>query len=215
MHEPFQAGPFFHLFREPRPHRRKVLLQTGGEASASREHNTSRLLRAIRLGFRLRGSGSSRANGLGQAAARRRALRLRRRACFRHSFCSSESHSSRRMNKAATFLEVGESPATEPRLRPEAPRTAAFPSGLGAPQLRDEVGTGFLAVLVAPLADLAVELLAVVGSPRSIGGDQVGDVRGPRTLALFLYDRARGRLGEVLVAVDGPRALAQLRGRRA
>jgi hypothetical protein len=50
-----------------------------------------------------------------------------------------------------------------------------FPVGFGTPQLGDEAGAGLLAVLVAPLADLAVEPLAVAASRVSAFQD-VGNV---------------------------------------
>jgi hypothetical protein len=80
--------------------------------------------------------------------------------------------------------------------------------GFCAAELGREAGADLLAVLVAPLADLAVEPLAVV-APFVPALEEVRHV-GVEDAGLSPVRRARGRLLEILVAVDGPRAYAQL-----
>src|SRR5215218_4479734 len=83
-----------------------------------------------------------------------------------------------------------------------------LPAGLGAPELGREARAGLLAVSVTLLADLAVELLAVVAAllPAS---QQIGHVRVQHA-SPPLVGRTRWWLGEVLVAVDGAGADAEL-----
>jgi hypothetical protein len=73
------------------------------------------------------------------------------------------------------------------------------------------VGTGLLAVGVPLLADLAVEPLAVT-APLVLALHEIRHVRVQRA-GSPLVDRAGRRLGEVLVAVDGPETADFEKGR--
>src|SRR5829696_5197137 len=193
LHRPVAPG-----FRQPGPHRVEVLLEPRGEAP----HRES----LARLGLfeppveLLAFEVPDRAvELLGQPPGVGERL-------FRYSFCSLFNFSSLRMNNAATFFEVGDSPARAALPRAGHGRGRLAP-GLGTPELGREAGADLFAVSVASLADLAVELLAIV-TALVPSPDEVGDV-GVEDALLPLVRPAWRRLGEVLVAVDGPGAYAE------